>query len=38
MLVGILFLVLILRIVNQGPETVQLPTTSTQAGAGAGEG
>ena len=38
MLVGILFLVLILRIVNQGPEAVQLPTTSTQAAAGAGEG
>jgi cytochrome d ubiquinol oxidase subunit I len=37
LLVGILFLMLIVRIVNQGPEDVQPPTTSTQGAAGAGE-
>ena len=37
LLLGIVFLMLIVRIVNQGPEAVQLPTTSTQAAAGAGE-
>ena len=37
LLVGIVFLMLIVRIVNQGPEATQLPTTSTQAAAGAGE-
>src|SRR4029450_3585152 len=37
LLVGILFLMLIVRIVSRGPEDVQLPTTSTQAAAGAGE-
>jgi cytochrome d ubiquinol oxidase subunit I len=37
LLVGLLFLVLILRIVTQGPESTRLPTTSTQAAAGAGE-
>jgi hypothetical protein len=35
--VGVLFLMLILRIVAGGPETTRLPTTSTQAAAGAGE-
>jgi cytochrome d ubiquinol oxidase subunit I len=35
--VGILFLMLIVRIVAQGPETTELPTTSTQAAAGAAE-
>src|SRR4051812_14175153 len=34
--VGILYLVLILRIVNQGPEDPEMPTTSTAAAAGAG--
>jgi cytochrome bd ubiquinol oxidase subunit I len=33
--VGILYLVLILRIVNAGPEDVELPTTSVAAAAGA---
>jgi cytochrome bd ubiquinol oxidase subunit I len=37
LLVGIVFLMLIVRIVNQGPEATQLPTTPTQAAAGAGE-
>ncbi|HVI38030.1 MAG TPA: cytochrome ubiquinol oxidase subunit I, partial [Gaiellales bacterium] len=32
--VGILYLVLILRIVNQGPDDTEPPTTSTQAAAG----
>ena len=32
--VGILFLMLIVRIVARGPEDVELPTTSTQAAAG----
>src|SRR3954447_15136820 len=32
--VGILFLVLILRIVNKGPDDPELPTTSTQSAAG----
>jgi len=35
--VGILFLMLIVRIVARGPEDVELPTTSTQAAAGTGE-
>jgi cytochrome d ubiquinol oxidase subunit I len=35
--VGILFLMLIVRIVARGPEEMELPTTSTQAAAGAGE-
>jgi cytochrome bd ubiquinol oxidase subunit I len=34
---GILFLMLIVRIVARGPEEVELPTTSTQAAAGAAE-
>jgi cytochrome bd ubiquinol oxidase subunit I len=33
--VGILYLVLILRIVNQGPDDPRMPTTSTAAAAGA---
>src|SRR4051794_12300404 len=33
--VGILYLVLMLRIVNQGPDNLELPTTSTAAAAGA---
>ena len=36
LLVGILFLVLIARIVAQGPEDIELPTTSTEAAAGRG--
>src|SRR3954467_11923155 len=35
LLVGILYLVLVLRIVNQGPEDPSMPTTSTAAAAGA---
>jgi len=35
MFVGILFLMLIVRIVARGPEEATLPTTSTQAAAGA---
>jgi cytochrome d ubiquinol oxidase subunit I len=35
--VGLLYLVLILRIVNRGPEDRELPTTSTQAAAGSAE-
>jgi cytochrome bd ubiquinol oxidase subunit I len=35
MLVGILFLMLIARIVARGPEDLELPTTSTAAAAGA---
>jgi cytochrome bd ubiquinol oxidase subunit I len=38
LLIGILYLVLILRIVNQGPDEAELPTTSTKAAAGAAEG
>jgi cytochrome bd ubiquinol oxidase subunit I len=34
LLVGILFLALIARIVAQGPEDIELPTTSTKAAAG----
>jgi cytochrome bd ubiquinol oxidase subunit I len=34
---GILFLMLIVRIVARGPQEVELPTTSTQAAAGAAE-
>jgi cytochrome d ubiquinol oxidase subunit I len=37
LLVGIVFLMLIVRIVNQGPEATGLPTTSAQTPAGAGE-
>jgi cytochrome d ubiquinol oxidase subunit I len=37
LLVGILFLMMIVRIVARGPEQVDLPTTSTQAAAGAQE-
>jgi hypothetical protein len=32
--VGILYLMLIVRIVNQGPEDGDVPTTSTTAAAG----
>jgi cytochrome bd ubiquinol oxidase subunit I len=35
LLVGILYLVLIMRIVNQGPDDGELPTASTAAAAGA---
>jgi cytochrome d ubiquinol oxidase subunit I len=35
--IGILYLMLILRIVGQGPEPSKLPTTSTAAAAGAAE-
>jgi hypothetical protein len=35
--VGNLFLLLIVRIVARGPEQLELPTTSTQAAAGAQE-
>jgi cytochrome d ubiquinol oxidase subunit I len=37
LLVGILFLMMIVRIVARGPESLELPTTSTQAAAGAQE-
>src|SRR5436305_6977027 len=33
--IGILYLVLVLKIVNQGPEDPEMPTTSTAAAAGA---
>jgi cytochrome bd ubiquinol oxidase subunit I len=36
LLVGILYLVLMLRIVSKGPEDAEMPTTSTAAAAGAG--
>ena len=35
--IGILFLMMIVRIVARGPESLELPTTSTQAAAGAQE-